>query len=173
MLKHGRPPVPRHLSSKERREVDDCFELLDEDNSGTLDPDELLKAFHLLGLSTSKSHVIRLMGEIDSDGNGEIDQQEFRSLMAQQIGQTASQVVENEPEPSSERIQEKSLPLQTMLLAFRRRKTLQDFLLGSGSKTKVRHVQNNEIQAQRTTVRSCRTIDLRETVRDAPSLRSS
>eukprot|EP00894_Picocystis_sp_ML_P000401 jgi/Pico_ML_1/50918/g2036.t1 len=95
LLKHGRPTVPRNLSAKERREVAIAFELFDEDDSGTLDPDELLKAFQMLGVSASKSHVIRLMQQIDADGNGEIDQQEFRALMAQQIGQSASEVEED------------------------------------------------------------------------------
>lgn len=138
LLKHGRPTVPRNLSAKERREVDDCFELLDEDDSGTLDPDELLKAFQMLGVSASKSHVIRLMQQIDADGNGEIDQQEFRALMAQQIGQSASEVVASDAAGAKEDVQDRALPLQTMLLAFRRRKTLQDFLRGGEARARLR-----------------------------------
>eukprot|EP00236_Picocystis_salinarum_P005536 CAMPEP_0113930058 /NCGR_PEP_ID=MMETSP1159-20121227/5714_1 /TAXON_ID=88271 /ORGANISM="Picocystis salinarum" /LENGTH=229 /DNA_ID=CAMNT_0000930749 /DNA_START=42 /DNA_END=728 /DNA_ORIENTATION=- /assembly_acc=CAM_ASM_000767 len=138
LLKHGRPTVPRNLSAKERREVDDCFELLDADDSGTLDPDELLRAFQMLGVSASKAHVVRLMEQIDADGNGELDQQEFRALMAQQLGQSASEVVASDATGAKEDVQDRALPLQTMLLAFRRRKTLQDFLRGGEARARIR-----------------------------------
>lgn len=144
LLKHGRPTVPRNLSAKERREVDDCFELLDADDSRTLDPDELLTAFQMLGVSASKAHVVRLMEQIDADGNGELDQQEFRALMAQQLGQSASEVVNSDAAGAKEDVQDRALPLQTMLLAFRRRKTLQDFLRGGEARARLRHAMHVE-----------------------------
>lgn len=128
--------------------MDDCFELLDADDSGTLDPDELLKAFQMLGVSASKAHVVRLMEQIDADGNGELDQQEFRALMAQQLGQSASEVVASDATEAKEDAQDRALPLQTMLLAFRRRKTLQDFLRGGEARARIRLAMHVDVDVR-------------------------
>ncbi|CAE8634816.1 unnamed protein product, partial [Polarella glacialis] len=59
----------------------EVFKKFDYDLSGKIDVLELLDMLRYLGYSTSLEEVHRILKIVDSDGNGELDFQEFLSLM--------------------------------------------------------------------------------------------
>ncbi|CAL1147022.1 unnamed protein product [Cladocopium goreaui] len=66
-------PVTAELS-KELREV---FELADADENGKISPQELLSALRVLGISTEIGRVRQVVRDLDRDGDGEINFDEF------------------------------------------------------------------------------------------------
>ena len=54
----------------------------DVDGSGYLDAGELYNAIIKMGADIDKNDVIELMMELDSDGNGQLDIDEFTSLVS-------------------------------------------------------------------------------------------
>lgn len=55
-----------------------AFRLFDKDNSGTISPDEIRKA---LGIDSSDKHLNSLIAEVDENGDGEIQFDEFCNMM--------------------------------------------------------------------------------------------
>ena len=55
-----------------------AFRLFDKDNSGTISPEEIRKA---LGIDSSDKHLKKLISEVDENGDGEIQFDEFCSMM--------------------------------------------------------------------------------------------
>lgn len=55
-----------------------AFRLFDKDNSGTISPDEIRK---VLGIGSSDLHLSKLIAEIDENGDGEIQFDEFCNMM--------------------------------------------------------------------------------------------
>ena len=53
------------------------FDVVDEDGSGSIGAAELQKLLRLLRLPARRSEVLRMIAEIDKDGNGEVDFEEF------------------------------------------------------------------------------------------------
>ena len=53
------------------------FEVVDEDGSGSIGASELHKLLTLLRLPARHLDVLRMIAEIDKDGNGEVDFEEF------------------------------------------------------------------------------------------------
>ena len=59
--------------------------LFDKDRSGQIDKSELKDAMRALGIMIDKQQVNDLMEKADKDGTGDIDEEEFKILMADQI----------------------------------------------------------------------------------------
>jgi Ca2+-binding EF-hand superfamily protein len=74
--------IASSIDSKRRKEIVDIFEYYDDDDSGELDVEELLKFVHSLGLNAGPQEAQALMDALDSDGNGTIDLEEFIAWMA-------------------------------------------------------------------------------------------
>ena len=55
-----------------------AFSYFDKDNSGTISPDEIRKA---LGIDSSDKHLNSLIAEVDENGDGEIQFDEFCNMM--------------------------------------------------------------------------------------------
>ena len=55
----------------------DVFELADADDNGKISPQELLSAFRVLGISTDIGRVREVVKDLDRDGDGEINFDEF------------------------------------------------------------------------------------------------
>ena len=55
-----------------------AFRLFDKDGSGTISPDEIRK---VLGINSSDKHLNKLIAEIDENGDGEIQFDEFCKMM--------------------------------------------------------------------------------------------
>ena len=70
-------------TEEELEEYRGVFGLFDTDGSGAIGTDELGEAMKSLGLATSEAELEALIREVDADGNGEIDFEEFCACMKQ------------------------------------------------------------------------------------------
>ena len=69
------------LSEDEIEEIREAFNLFDTDGSGTIDPKELKAAMQSLGFEAKNQTIYQMIGDIDKDGSGSIDFEEFLDMM--------------------------------------------------------------------------------------------
>ena len=69
------------LSSDEIEEIREAFNLFDADGSGTIDPKELTSAMESLGFEAKNQTIYQMIKDIDKDGSGAIDFDEFLDMM--------------------------------------------------------------------------------------------
>ena len=69
------------LSDDEVEELRQAFDLFDTDGSGTIDPKELRAAMQSLGFETKNQTIYQMIQDIDKDGDGDVDFDEFLDLM--------------------------------------------------------------------------------------------
>ena len=69
------------LTDDEVEELRQAFDLFDTDGSGTIDPKELRAAMQSLGFETKNQTIYQMIQDIDKDGDGDIDFDEFLDLM--------------------------------------------------------------------------------------------
>lgn len=69
------------LSEEEIEEIREAFNLFDTDGSGTIDPKELKAAMQSLGFEAKNQTIYQMIADIDKDGNGSIDFDEFLDMM--------------------------------------------------------------------------------------------
>jgi hypothetical protein len=64
------------------------FETFDKDNSGTIDANELHQMLLYMGVATTESEVRDMIAQVDKNGDGDIDLDEFLEVMkgAQDVG---------------------------------------------------------------------------------------
>ena len=65
----------------EIEELKEAFNLFDTDGSGNIDAKELKAAMRALGFQVKKADVRKMIADIDKDGNGSIDFEEFLDMM--------------------------------------------------------------------------------------------
>merc|ERR1711924_230274 len=70
------------LSEEQIEEIREAFNLFDADNSGAIDVRELKAAMRALGFEVKK-----MISDIDNDGNGSIEFQEFLEMMTGKMGE--------------------------------------------------------------------------------------
>lgn len=63
------------------KELRDAFAVFDSDGSGSISRSELKKLMKNLGQTLSDAELDAMMDEVDTDGNGEIDFEEFKTMM--------------------------------------------------------------------------------------------
>lgn len=80
-----------NLSEMKVIEFKAAFELFDKDRDGKITTKELGTVMKNLGQNPSESELIRMIKEIDTDGNGTIDFKEFLGLMVQRMKDTDSE----------------------------------------------------------------------------------
>merc|ERR1711907_196643 len=73
------------LSADEVQEVKDAFDLFDTDSSGAVSVTELVEAMRSLGLEQKNEAVFNMIKEIDTDGSGELEFQEFLEMMTARL----------------------------------------------------------------------------------------
>jgi Ca2+-binding EF-hand superfamily protein len=73
------------LTEEQILEFKEAFKLFDKDNGGSIDVDELKDALESLGQIVTEESVQELVDEVDEDGSGEIEFDEFLVLMSRQI----------------------------------------------------------------------------------------
>ncbi len=73
------------LSAMTTEQIDCIFDLIDADGSGKINADELKDALELMGIRLSRSNILAMMAAVDENGDGEIDSQEFHSLIRMAI----------------------------------------------------------------------------------------
>jgi len=71
------------FTDEERDELDACFEKFDQDMSGNVSSEELMRVFRYMGFNPSEEVFENVVKQVDADGSGEIDQEEF--IMAMKI----------------------------------------------------------------------------------------
>ncbi|KAL6961490.1 putative calcium-binding protein cml13, partial [Sarracenia purpurea var. burkii] len=80
---HGLPP-------QKRQEIKEAFELFDTDGSGTIDAKELNVAMRALGFEMTDEQINQMIADVDKDGSGAIDFDEFVHMMTAKIGERDS-----------------------------------------------------------------------------------
>lgn len=78
------------LTADDREIYLGVFQKFDADGSGCIDASELGHVLDLLGLSVDDKTLTKMMAEVDDDGSGEIDQDEFMAMMAKNVGSQGS-----------------------------------------------------------------------------------
>ena len=68
------------LSEEQQQEVKDVFEVIDENQSGSIDANELAKGLRGLGLNPTMAEVKELLDEFDADNNKVLSLDEFAKL---------------------------------------------------------------------------------------------
>merc|ERR1711934_962638 len=70
------------LTTQQKQEIREAFELFDTDGSGSIDANELKTAMRALGFAPKKEEITRMLSDLDVDGNGTVEYEEFEGLMA-------------------------------------------------------------------------------------------
>lgn len=81
------------FTDEEKEEYREAFNLFDKDSGGTVSTKELKQVFEALGQHPSEEDVRAMISEVDKDGSGEIDFDEFLQLMA---GKQSNMTMEDE-----------------------------------------------------------------------------
>jgi len=68
-------------AAAERDELASVFRVFDKDNSGSITKDELISFFKNLNITIDEKALDKTIAEVDDNGNGEIDFNEFVVLM--------------------------------------------------------------------------------------------
>ena len=79
-----------HLSRDEVLEFREIFNLVDLDRGGSISIEELGSLMKTLGFKPSQAELNQMVLEIDEDGNGEIDFDEFIQVMSRRAASTRS-----------------------------------------------------------------------------------
>ncbi|KAL6905688.1 hypothetical protein ACP4OV_003289 [Aristida adscensionis] len=74
--------VDLHLSKEQIKEFKEAFVLFDKDGDGTITTKELGTVMQSLGQSPTQAELEEMIAEVDVDGSGSIDFEEFLSLLA-------------------------------------------------------------------------------------------
>lgn len=74
--------MAENFTEEEVQEYKEAFQLFDKDGGGTISIKELKQVFDALGQHPSEEEVQNMISEVDEDGSGEIDFEEFLKLMA-------------------------------------------------------------------------------------------
>merc|ERR1711966_461455 len=75
------------LTEEQMGEIREAFNLFDADNSGAIDIRELKAAIRALGFEVKKEELKKMISDIDNDGNGSIEFQEFLEMMTGKMGE--------------------------------------------------------------------------------------
>ena len=73
------------LSIDEIEEIKEAFDIFDIDKSGSISVAELVKSMETLGFNSKNPAIYKMISEMDEDGNGTIDFQEFLDMMTARI----------------------------------------------------------------------------------------
>eukprot|EP01015_Nassula_variabilis_P024256 TRINITY_DN4617_c0_g1_i5.p1 TRINITY_DN4617_c0_g1~~TRINITY_DN4617_c0_g1_i5.p1 ORF type:complete len:209 (-),score=88.32 TRINITY_DN4617_c0_g1_i5:103-729(-) len=69
------------LTEDEILEIKEAFDLFDVDGTGSIDPKELKAAMTSLGFEAKNQTIYQMISDLDADGSGAIDFQEFLDMM--------------------------------------------------------------------------------------------
>jgi len=84
------------LTAEEISEFREIFNLVDKDGGGTITKIELADLMDTLGIDATPDEIDMMISEIDQDGNGDIDFEEFVAVMSRKVNATyTSEQVKN------------------------------------------------------------------------------
>lgn len=75
------------LTEEQRQEIKEAFDLFDTDGSGKIDAKELKVAMRALGFEPKKEEIRKMISEVDRNGSGTIEYQDFLDLMTFKMGE--------------------------------------------------------------------------------------
>merc|ERR1712205_140498 len=85
------PKKPRgSLTDEQVEEVREVFGLFDADQSGAIDCRELKGAMRALGFEVKNEELIKMVSDIDTDGNSTVEFKEFMGMMTGKMGEKDS-----------------------------------------------------------------------------------
>ena len=76
------------LTEEQTAEFREAFALFDKDGDGTISTKELGTVMNSLGQKPTAAELETMINEVDIDGNGEIDFEEFLTMMAKKLKET-------------------------------------------------------------------------------------
>jgi calmodulin len=76
------------MNYERRKEYKDAFEMFDKDKDGTITAKELANVMRSLNQEPTEQELNEMINEVDVDGNGRIDFDEFVSLMNRRSRET-------------------------------------------------------------------------------------
>lgn len=76
------------LSEEEIAEFREIFNLVDRDGGGEISKDELGELMDTLGIDATPEEIDAMIAEIDQDGSGSIDFEEFVAVMSRKLNAT-------------------------------------------------------------------------------------
>ena len=79
--------VKLSVSKEDVLEMKRAFDIFDDDNSGTVDPSEITKAFEKLGLMGKSRIIYQVLAELDEDQSGAIDFNEFFRFVTSRVSE--------------------------------------------------------------------------------------
>merc|ERR1740121_1397622 len=74
-----------NLSEEDLHEFREIFNLVDTDRGGSIGIEELKRLMDTLGIRTTPEELKLMVSEIDENGNGEIDFDEFVTVMCRKV----------------------------------------------------------------------------------------
>merc|ERR1719222_659366 len=74
-----------NLSDEDLQEFREIFNLVDTDRGGSIGTEELARLMDTLGIRTTPEELKLMVSEIDENGNGEIDFDEFVQVMCRKV----------------------------------------------------------------------------------------
>ena len=80
--------MAEHLTEEQTAEFREAFALFDKDGDGTISTKELGMVMNSLGQKPTPQELESMIREVDIDGNGEIDFDEFLTMMAKKLKET-------------------------------------------------------------------------------------
>lgn len=118
LIKHRKPINPT-LNHIQRKEIVDCFNLLDGDGSGAIGSEELAEAFSFMEVTITKEELRKMVALGDVDGSGSIEYGEFVDIMTSTMEGGTPQSPWEPPKTVAVRV---NFPM--LATAYRRRKRL-------------------------------------------------
>ena len=70
------------ITEDQKKEYEEAFSLFDKNGDGTITVNELATVMRSLGSNPTNSELQDMINEVDSDGNGTLEFDEFCQLMA-------------------------------------------------------------------------------------------
>jgi troponin C len=87
------------VTDEQKNEFRAAFEIFVEDSEdGTISTKELGKVLRMLGQNPSEAELQEMVDEVDDDGSGTIDFEEFTQMMAKQLAAEALEQIPERPE---------------------------------------------------------------------------
>ena len=74
------------LSHDQLEEIKEAFNLFDVDHSGSIDYRELKAAMKALGVKVDKAELRKMITDVDADGSGQVEIDEFITMMTAKMG---------------------------------------------------------------------------------------
>jgi Ca2+-binding EF-hand superfamily protein len=78
------------LTEDDIEEIKEAFDLFDADGSGSVQPRELKNAMTSLGFEAKNATLFHVISDLDKDGSGEIEFEEFLGMMSSQMSEHVS-----------------------------------------------------------------------------------